>query len=126
MPLDDYRIESFSHGGYTHDVYHRGEGRCVLVGKDHGDPVPERTAGGPDGRFAIVPLDLEVELRMHQGEPREPVGDVAPLGPGTLQELASRGCVKKQITHLYCGARIVGQRRVLNQSAAVYFTHSPH
>jgi dienelactone hydrolase len=31
MPLTDYRIESFTHEGITHDVYHRGEGRCVLV-----------------------------------------------------------------------------------------------
>ncbi|MEM9519446.1 MAG: dienelactone hydrolase family protein [Actinomycetota bacterium] len=31
MPLDEYRIEPFSHGGYTHDVYHRGEGSCVLI-----------------------------------------------------------------------------------------------
>ena len=41
MPLDDYRIESFGHGGYTHDVYHRGEGRCVLVAPEIPGITPE-------------------------------------------------------------------------------------
>ena len=31
MPLSDYRIQPFTHEGITHDVYHRGEGRSVLV-----------------------------------------------------------------------------------------------
>ncbi|MEM8705436.1 MAG: dienelactone hydrolase family protein [Actinomycetota bacterium] len=31
MPLAEYRIEPFTHDGITHDVYHRGDGPCVLV-----------------------------------------------------------------------------------------------
>ena len=41
MALDDYRIEPFSHEGYTHDVYHRGEGRCVLVAPEIPGITPE-------------------------------------------------------------------------------------
>ena len=44
MALTDYEIESFTHDGITHDVYHRGEGPCVLVAAEIPGITPNVTA----------------------------------------------------------------------------------
>ena len=41
MSLDEYRIESFTHVGVTHDVYQRGDGPCVLVAAEIPGITPE-------------------------------------------------------------------------------------
>ena len=41
MALADFRIEPFSHGGITHDVYFAGDGPCVLVASEIPGITPE-------------------------------------------------------------------------------------
>jgi dienelactone hydrolase len=41
MALSDFRIESFSHNGVTHDVYRQGDGPCVLVAAEIPGITPE-------------------------------------------------------------------------------------
>ena len=41
MALEDFRVESFTHNGITHDVYRRGEGPCVLVAAEIPGITPE-------------------------------------------------------------------------------------
>ena len=41
MALSEYRIESFTHNGITHDVYRQGDGPCVLVAAEIPGITPE-------------------------------------------------------------------------------------
>jgi len=41
MTLEDFRVESFTHNGTTHDVYRRGDGPCVLVAAEIPGITPE-------------------------------------------------------------------------------------
>ena len=41
MALEDFRVESFTHGGITHDVHRRGDGPCVLVAAEIPGITPE-------------------------------------------------------------------------------------
>ncbi len=68
MPLSDYRIESFSHDGITHDVYHRGEGPCVLVAAEIPGVTPTVVA------FAdrLVERGLSVAMPSMFGTPGAP------------------------------------------------------
>jgi len=69
MTLSDYRIESFTHNGITHDVHRRGEGPCVLVAAEIPGITPEVT------RFAdeLVAAGMSVAMPSMFGTPgREP------------------------------------------------------
>ena len=68
MPLSDYRIEPFTHDGITHDVYHRGEGRSVLVAAEIPGITPTVVA------FAdrLVDRGLSVALPSMFGTPGAP------------------------------------------------------
>lgn len=41
MALEDFRVETFTHGGITHDVHRRGDGPCVLVAAEIPGITPE-------------------------------------------------------------------------------------
>lgn len=68
MPLNDYRVEPFTHDAITHDVYHRGEGRCVLVAAEVPGITPKVVA------FAdrLVDRGLSVALPSMFGTPGAP------------------------------------------------------
>ncbi|MDH5519729.1 MAG: dienelactone hydrolase family protein [Acidimicrobiia bacterium] len=68
MPLTDYGIEPFTHDAITHDVYHRGEGRCVLVAAEVPGITPKVVA------FAdrLVDRGLSVALPSMFGTPGAP------------------------------------------------------
>ncbi len=68
MPLTDYRIEPFTHDGITHDVYHRGEGRCVLVAAE----IPGITPNVVAFADRLVDLGLSVALPSMFGTPGAP------------------------------------------------------
>ncbi|MDW3218915.1 MAG: dienelactone hydrolase family protein [Acidimicrobiales bacterium] len=65
MALADFRIESFSHNGITHDVYRRGDGPCVLVVAEIPGITPEVI------RFAeeCLAAGLSVAMPSMFGEP---------------------------------------------------------
>ena len=86
MPLDDYRIEPFSHGGYTHDVYHRGEGRCVLIAPEIPGITP-KVAGFAD---RLVDAGFSVAIASLFGTPgRE-------SSTGLAIRTALRACVSRE------------------------------
>ncbi len=68
MSLTDYRIESFAHDGISHDVYHRGQGPCVLVAAEIPGITPTVVA------FAdrLVDRGLSVALPSMFGTPGAP------------------------------------------------------
>ncbi len=65
MTLDGYRIEPFTTEGITHDVYHRGEGPCVLVAAE----VPGITPKVAEFADRLVDLGLSVALPSMFGTP---------------------------------------------------------
>jgi len=65
MALDEYRIESFSHEGITHDVYHRGDGPCVLVAAE----VPGITPKVTEFADRLVALGMSVAMPSMFGTP---------------------------------------------------------
>jgi len=65
MALNDYRIESFSHEGITHDVYHRGEGPCVLVAAE----VPGITPKVTEFADRLIALGMSVAMPSMFGTP---------------------------------------------------------
>lgn len=68
MPLADYRIEPFSHDGITHDVYHRGDGPCVLVAPEIPGITPT-VAGFAD---RLVERGFSVAIASLFGTPGKP------------------------------------------------------
>ncbi len=86
MPLTDYRIEPFTHGGRTHDVYRRGEGPCVLVAAEIPGITPAVTA------FAdrLVDLGLSVALPSMFGTPGK--DSTIPRALGVI----ARSCVSRE------------------------------
>jgi len=58
MTLEDFRVETFTHNGLTHDVYRRGEGPCVLVAAEIPGITPEVI------RFAEELLDAGLSVAM--------------------------------------------------------------
>ena len=58
MALEDFRVESFTHNGITHDVYRRGEGPCVLVAAEIPGITPEVV------RFSEELLDAGLSVAM--------------------------------------------------------------
>jgi len=85
-PLADYTVEPFTHGGITHDVYHRGEGPCVLVAAE----IPGITPKVAEFADRLVDLGLSVALPSMFG--------VAGRAPTTANSLATiaRACVSKE------------------------------
>ncbi len=65
MALIDYRIESFTNEGITHDVHRRGEGPCVLVAAEVPGITPKVTA------FAdrLIELGMSVAMPSMFGTP---------------------------------------------------------
>ena len=86
MPLADYRIESFSHNGFAHDVYHRGEGACVLVAPE----IPGITP--PVAAFAdrLVDAGFSVAIASLFGTPGEP------SSTGRALKTVAKACVSKE------------------------------
>lgn len=68
MPLEDYRIRPFIHAGITHDVYHRGEGHCVLVAAE----IPGLTPNVVAFADRLVGRGLSVALPSMFGTPGAP------------------------------------------------------
>lgn len=69
MALEDFRVESFTHGGVTHDVYRRGDGPCVLVAAEIPGITPEVIRFSED----LIDAGLSVALPSMFGTPgREP------------------------------------------------------
>ena len=58
MALGDFRVESFTHDGITHDVYRRGDGPCVLVAAEIPGITPEVI------RFAEECLDAGLSVAL--------------------------------------------------------------
>ncbi|MEZ5166621.1 MAG: dienelactone hydrolase [Acidimicrobiales bacterium] len=86
MPLSDYRTESFTHGGVTHEVFHRGEGPCVLVAAEIPGITPEVI------RFADDLHDLGFSVAMPSmfGTPgREPT-------PGHALRTIAKACIGRE------------------------------
>lgn len=65
MPLDDYRIEPFTHDGITHDVYLRGEGPCVVVAAE----IPGITSAVTAFADELVAVGLSVAMPSMFGTP---------------------------------------------------------
>lgn len=86
MALPDYRIEPFTHGGITHDVYRRGEGPCVLVAAEIPGITPEVTRFADD----LVAAGLSVAMPSMFGTPGR-----APTLPRSLATIA-RACVSRE------------------------------
>ena len=86
MPLADYRIEPFTHEGVTRDVYHRGEGHCVLVAAEIPGVTPTVVA------FAdrLVDRGLSVALPSMFGTPG------APATPRRQIQTLVGACVSRQ------------------------------
>ncbi|MEM9466504.1 MAG: dienelactone hydrolase family protein [Actinomycetota bacterium] len=86
MPLDDYRIEPFSHGGYTHDVYHRGDGRGVLIAPE----IPGITPKVAEFADRLVDAGFSVAIASLFGTPgREP-------STGALLSTVAKACVSRE------------------------------
>ena len=68
MALDEYEIEPFTHNGFTHAVYHRGSGPCVLVAPEIPGITPTMTA------FAdkVVAAGMSVAVASLFGTPGKP------------------------------------------------------
>lgn len=86
MALADFRIESFTHGGNTHDVYRQGEGPCVLVVAEIPGITPEVI------RFAeeCLAVGLSVAMPSMFGEPGK-----APSTPYALKSIV-KSCVSSE------------------------------
>jgi dienelactone hydrolase len=65
MPLEDYRIEPFTADGITHDVYHRGEGPCVVVAAE----IPGITSAVTAFADELVAVGLSVAMPSMFGTP---------------------------------------------------------
>jgi dienelactone hydrolase len=86
MALEDFRVETFTHNGITHDVYRRGEGPCVLVAAEIPGITPEVI------RFAeeLLGAGLSVAMPSMFGVPgREPTT------VNTMTTIA-RACVSRE------------------------------
>lgn len=69
MALEDFRVETFTHGGIAHDVLRRGAGPCVLVAAEIPGITPEVIRFAED----LLDADLSVALPSMFGVPgREP------------------------------------------------------
>jgi len=86
MALNDYRIESFSHEGITHDVYHRGQGPCVLVAAE----VPGITPKVTEFADRLIGLGMSVAMPSMFGTP----GAESSL-PRAIKVIA-KACVSKE------------------------------
>ena len=86
MPLDDYRIEPFIYDGLQHDVYHRGEGRCVLIAPEIPGITPTVTA------FAdrLVDAGFSVAIASLFGTPGRP------SSTGLAVRTILKACVSKE------------------------------
>jgi len=86
MPLDDYRIEPFIHDGLRHDVYYRGEGRCVLIAPEIPGITPTVTA------FAdrLVDAGFSVAIASLFGTPGRP------SSTGLAVRTILKACVSKE------------------------------
>jgi dienelactone hydrolase len=86
MALEDFRVETFTHDGITHDVYRRGEGPCVLVAAEIPGITPEVI------RFAEDLLDAGLSVAMPS------MFGVPGKEPTTLHvvKTISRACVSRE------------------------------
>ncbi len=86
MALPDFRIESFTHNGVTHDVYRRGDGPCVLVAAEVPGITPEVI------RFAeeLLGAGLSVAMPSMFGTPgKEPSN-------GLALKVIAKNCISKE------------------------------
>jgi len=86
MTLNHYRVESFTHEGITHDVYHRGTGPCVLVAAE----VPGITPKVTEFADRLIDLGLSVAMPSMFGTPG------ALSTKGRAIRVIARACVSKE------------------------------
>ena len=86
MALTDYQIEPFTHGGITHDVYHRGEGPCVLVAAEIPGITPNVTAFSD----RLVERGMSVAMPSMFGTPGKDSTTLRALG------VMARACVSRE------------------------------
>ena len=86
MALSDYRVEPFAHDGIEHDVYHRGDGPCVLVAAE----IPGITPKVTEFSDRLVERGMSVAMPSMFGTPGKP--------STTLRALTVMGpaCVSKE------------------------------
>ena len=86
MALEDYRVESFTHDGITHDVHRRGRGPCVLVAAEIPGITPEVVRFADD----LVDAGLSVAMPSMFGVPGK-----APTALHTLTTI-TRACISRE------------------------------
>lgn len=86
MPLSDYTIEPFTHAGTRHDVYHRGDGPCVLVAAE----IPGVTPKVTEFADRLVDRGLSVALPSMFGTPG--AESTTPRAVGVI----ARACVSRE------------------------------
>ncbi len=86
MALHEYEMEPFSHNGFTHAVYHRGSGPCVLVAPEIPGITPTMAA------FAdkVVAAGMSVAVASLFGTPGKP------SSPGRAIRVIARACVSRE------------------------------
>ena len=89
MPIADYRMEPCTHDGITHDVYHRGEGPCVLVAAE----IPGITPPVTEFADRLVDRGLSVALPSMFGTPGKPSTAPRALAAVLLQTTPGTGRV---------------------------------
>ena len=86
MSLSDYRVEPFTHERITHDVYHRGQGPCVLIAAE----IPGITPKVAEFADRLVDIGLSVAMPSMFGRP----GKVSTM-PRALGVVA-RSCISRE------------------------------
>jgi len=86
MPLRDYTIESFTHDGITHDVYHRGSGPCVLVAPEIPGITPTVAAFADE----VAAAGMSVAIASLFGTPGKP------STTGRAMWVMARACVSRE------------------------------
>lgn len=86
MPLSAYRVEPFTHDGITHDVYHRGNGPCVLVAPEIPGITPTVAAFADE----VAAAGMSVAIASLFGTPG------APGSTGRALRVIARACVSRE------------------------------
>ncbi len=86
MALPDYRIESFTHAGITHEVFHRGSGPAVLVAPE----IPGVTPRVVEFADRLVDLGMAVAIPSMFGTPG--ADSTRPRALGVL----ARACINRE------------------------------
>ena len=93
MILADYTIEPFDHDGIRHDVYHRGDGPCVLVVAE----IPGITPRVTEFADRLVDRGMSVAMPSMFGTPGAPSTTPRALG------VIARACVSREFHALATG-----------------------